>query len=56
MNESIKQLGCADEQTPGVAQPGNRNEQIEKQNQRTLMQALLGCGKNCQECQEEEAE
>ena len=28
----------------------------QKQNTRTLMQALHGCRKNCRECREEEAE
>lgn len=36
-----------------VAQ-SKQNEQIEKQNTRTLMQALQGCRKNCRECKEDE--
>jgi len=36
--------------------PENKNEQIENQNTRTLMQALLGCRKNSRECKEEETE
>jgi hypothetical protein len=40
----------------GTGPTNNRKEQLEKQNTRTLMQALHGCRKNCQECREEEAE
>jgi len=32
------------------------DQQLEKQNTRTLMQALHGCRQNCRECSEEEAE
>jgi hypothetical protein len=37
--------------------PENKNESnLEKENLSTIMQALLGCRKNCQECKEEEAD
>ena len=38
------------------SQSGQNNRTLEKQNTRTLMQALHGCRKNCAECREEEAE
>jgi hypothetical protein len=39
-----------------MASPAPKQKDLEKQNTRTLMQALHGCRKNCRECRQDEAE
>lgn len=39
-----------------MASPAQKQTKLEKQNTRTLMQALHGCRQNCAECRQEEAE